>query len=100
MRRLAAAVAAFLLSSVAVASDLNTDLKRCAAINDGLQRLTCYDALAGRDGASAPAPVPTRSASARAKEAPSRQCQATTKKGRQCSRTARPGSSYCWQHGG
>ncbi len=27
-------------------------------------------------------------------------CQATTKKGTQCKRNARPGSSYCWQHGG
>lgn len=27
-------------------------------------------------------------------------CQATTKKGTQCKRSARPGSNYCWQHGG
>lgn len=27
-------------------------------------------------------------------------CQALTKKGNQCSRSAKPGSSYCWQHGG
>lgn len=27
-------------------------------------------------------------------------CQATTKKGTQCKRNAKPGSSYCWQHGG
>jgi hypothetical protein len=27
-------------------------------------------------------------------------CQATTKKGTQCSRNAKPGSNYCWQHGG
>lgn len=26
-------------------------------------------------------------------------CQAITKKGTQCSRTAKAGSSYCWQHG-
>jgi hypothetical protein len=30
----------------------------------------------------------------------SRQCAATTKKGTRCSRTAKAGSSYCWQHGG
>lgn len=30
----------------------------------------------------------------------SSRCQAMTKKGTQCSRTARAGSSYCWQHGG
>jgi|GEM_PF-498272 len=27
-------------------------------------------------------------------------CQAITKKGSQCKRNARPGSRYCWQHGG
>lgn len=27
-------------------------------------------------------------------------CQATTKKGLQCKRNAKDGSSYCWQHGG
>ncbi len=27
-------------------------------------------------------------------------CQATTKKGTQCKRNAKAGSSYCWQHGG
>lgn len=29
-----------------------------------------------------------------------RQCQAITKKGTQCKRKAKPGSNYCWQHGG
>jgi len=28
------------------------------------------------------------------------QCQATTKKGTRCKRSASPGSKYCWQHGG
>ncbi|MBN8545824.1 MAG: hypothetical protein J0L60_06790 [Ignavibacteria bacterium] len=28
------------------------------------------------------------------------QCQATTKKGKQCKRNAKAGSNYCWQHGG
>ena len=28
----------------------------------------------------------------------STRCQATTKKGAQCSRNAQAGSSYCWQH--
>jgi len=27
-------------------------------------------------------------------------CQATTRKGTQCSRNAKPGTNYCWQHGG
>jgi hypothetical protein len=31
--------------------------------------------------------------------ATSGRCQATTKKGTQCSRKAKAGSSYCWQHG-
>jgi hypothetical protein len=30
----------------------------------------------------------------------SKQCAATTKKGTRCSRSAAPGSAYCWQHGG
>jgi hypothetical protein len=30
----------------------------------------------------------------------SRRCQATTKNGSQCSGNAKPGSSYCWHHGG
>lgn len=34
------------------------------------------------------------------KSSGSMQCQATTKKGTQCSRRAKAGSSYCWQHGG
>lgn len=29
---------------------------------------------------------------------PSKQCAATTKKGRRCSRNAEAGSIYCWQH--
>lgn len=49
--------------------------------------------------AAAPAPSrPPRTA------APTQQvsvrCQATTQKGAQCKRTAKAGSSYCWQHGG
>lgn len=32
--------------------------------------------------------------------ASSGRCQAITKKGTQCSRAAKPGTSYCWQHGG
>ena len=27
-------------------------------------------------------------------------CQATTRKGTQCSQRAKPGSKFCWQHGG
>lgn len=39
---------------------------------------------------------PTRSPT----ESVSVRCQATTQKGAQCKRTAKAGSSYCWQHGG
>ena len=47
----------------------------------------------------------TPAANAPAKAAPaeravqSGRCQATTKKGAQCSRNAKAGSRYCWQHG-
>lgn len=34
----------------------------------------------------------------KAKRTYSGQCQATTKKGRQCLRKAEPGRRYCWQH--
>ena len=52
-----------------------------------------------------PAPAPaTMTATPLAPSAPaaarSTRCQATTKKGAQCSRNAKAGSSYCWQHGG
>ncbi len=43
-----------------------------------------------------PVAPPARSAT----PAYSGRCQATTKKGTQCSRQAKPGSRYCWQHGG
>ena len=42
-------------------------------------------------GTASPPPVKRALASGR--------CQATTKKGTQCSRNAKSGSSYCWQHG-
>jgi hypothetical protein len=46
------------------------------------------------------APVePRPSPPSAAEPAPrSTRCQATTKKGTQCSRRAQAGSSYCWQH--
>ena len=51
------------------------------------------------------APAATNAGTAAAVERPrpaatSGRCQATTKKGTQCSRTVKAGSSYCWQHGG
>jgi micrococcal nuclease len=46
---------------------------------------------------SSPSP-PVRATPSR--ETYSGRCQATTKKGTQCSRSAKTGSRYCWQHGG
>jgi hypothetical protein len=50
--------------------------------------------------ASAPAfAVPTAPRTPAARVAPaSTRCQATTKKGTQCSRNAQAGRSFCWQH--
>ena len=42
---------------------------------------------------AAPAAAPVKSA-----PATSGRCQATTKKGSQCSRSAQAGRKYCWQH--
>lgn len=59
---------------------------------------------------AAPVPVPvapsqtagavssTQGTAAHPVQRTSYQCQATTKKGTQCSRSASPGSNYCWQH--
>ena len=44
-------------------------------------------------------PAPSSTTAAR-KSADSGRCQAITKKGTQCTRRAKPGSSFCWQHGG
>ena len=34
------------------------------------------------------------------KSSTSQQCNGTTKKGKQCSRTTTSSNGYCWQHGG
>jgi hypothetical protein len=52
-----------------------------------------------------PIPPASVATSPRQLTAPSRlvgdgRCEATTKKGARCSRKAKPGSRYCWQHGG
>lgn len=82
-----------------LASDLSQGLARCAAISDSLQRLVCYDALATGTTLGSVARAPTRAASSARSETSGR-CQGITKKGAQCKRNARPGSSYCYQHGG
>lgn len=48
------------------------------------------------DSLSASQPVITNNSSAAEKE--SSQCEATTQKGNRCSRKAKPGSRFCWQH--
>ncbi len=48
--------------------------------------------------ASSVAESPKTQSPSRAAE--SARCQAITKKGTQCLRNAKPGSRYCWQHGG
>jgi hypothetical protein len=46
------------------------------------------------------AATPKQAPTARAAAIESGRCQATTKKGAQCSRKTKAGSRYCWQHGG
>jgi hypothetical protein len=45
-------------------------------------------------------PAQTRTLTAASAGSPDGRCQAITKKGTRCKRAARPGSRYCWQHGG
>jgi micrococcal nuclease len=52
--------------------------------------------LRNAGSASATVPAPPRSASSQ--PASTGRCQAITKKGAQCSRTAQAGSDFCWQH--
>jgi len=52
----------------------------------------CIGAAPASEGSSSYTAPPTTSSPGR--------CQAITKKGAQCKRNAKTGSSYCWQHGG
>jgi hypothetical protein len=52
-------------------------------------------AAASQSAAAEPRSSPPASAAPAPR---STRCQATTKKGTQCSRSAQAGSSYCWQH--
>jgi len=56
------------------------------------------------DGKTPPTSGQTQSVVARApsgeRVATSKRCQGITKKGLQCKRNAKPGTSYCYQHGG
>ena len=83
-------------------SDLAQRIQACSIVKAETSRLACFDAIAvmvARASPAAPAPAPTvRLAAARA-PAVFGQCAATTKKGTRCSRKAKAGSAYCWQHG-
>lgn len=70
-----------LLPLVAAAGD-------CDSLADKAEKKACLE----RESAAQKAPAKPAGAA--------QQCQATTKKGRQCKRMAKPGASYCWQHGG
>jgi micrococcal nuclease len=52
----------------------------------------CVGAAPAANGSSSYMASPSTSSPGR--------CQAITKKGTQCKRAAKPGSNYCWQHGG
>ena len=62
----------------------------------------CHPPVPGSDAATTPthanAAAPASAPAQRVAEAG--RCQAITKKGTQCSRRAKAGSKYCWQHGG
>ena len=51
-----------------------------------------------RDPATVATVVPAAPRSAPSQPASAGRCQAITKKGTQCSRSAQAGSAYCWQH--
>jgi hypothetical protein len=82
-----------------LASDLAAGLARCSGISDSLQRLTCYDALASGSAGGTTTATASERTSAPARAEVGGRCQATTKKGTQCKRSAKAGSNYCWQHG-
>lgn len=46
------------------------------------------------------APATGKEKKARSLDMESGRCQAITKKGTRCKRSAKPGSNFCWQHGG
>lgn len=85
------------------------------ALSEAAQRYgackVCRPPTLGATGAPAPVPAastptaaPGSPAAAATTQTPAprskaQRCAATTKKGTQCSRTARAGSAFCWQHG-
>jgi hypothetical protein len=71
-------------------------LQPCKVCNPPIAASAEAEALSPSSAASRPAPSakppPTTTSGG--------QCMATTQKGARCKRTAKAGSSYCWQHGG
>jgi hypothetical protein len=60
----------------------------------------CKPPIFGAAATAAPVSNPSPNAAPVERAVESSRCQATTKKGTQCSRKAKAGSKYCWQHGG
>jgi hypothetical protein len=71
-----------------------------------IKAITFGGAAAASLGAASQPPVtstlvsPASSSATKTTQPVSGRCQATTKKGTQCSRNAKAGSNFCWQHGG
>ena len=60
----------------------------------------CKPPIPSSNATPSPAADTTTRTAPTAKAVESGRCQAITKKGTQCSRKAKAGSTYCWQHGG
>jgi hypothetical protein len=124
MRSLSRVLLAFLLAAVACAAQpaTNQQLRQAlvamkAKVAELQAQIDQMERLLGSTAVSSPGVALPSTASGLAGVAPSasparsssptgvrgavrQQCAATTKKGTRCSRTASPGSAYCWQHGG
>lgn len=77
----------------------------CSSLSKSRIATTLSDAVSRGYSPCSRCEPPTRSNTPRATprpstDSPSGQCQATTQKGTRCSRRAKAGSRYCYQHGG
>jgi hypothetical protein len=107
MRFLVPLIATLVLAVPAIASDAEkiAEMKlTIGTLKAAVQRLEAQVAALEKGSASTGV-VPSTDApryvvNPSAVQSTRMQCQATTKKGTQCSRIADPGKSYCWQHGG
>lgn len=89
-------------AAASLAEEVAALKRKVAALEQRLDLV--ISTLNRQNTAPIPATSPARSSIAAATPGPSPassriQCQATTRKGTQCSRLAPAGSSYCWQHG-